>query len=48
VPSHYQIDYTKRTYQPPLMVFWDKQNAERRTTAYNNDGIYGGTVSFQT
>jgi hypothetical protein len=48
VPSTYQIDYSKRTTQAPLMVFWDKANAERRQSAYIYGGINGGTVSFQT
>lgn len=46
--NQHGIKYEERINQPPVMVFWNEENAKRRQTAWETDGLDGGTVSKQT
>jgi hypothetical protein len=49
VDDYYHINYAdERRRQPPVMVFWDEENAKRRSIAWEHGNLGKGTVSLQT
>ncbi|TVU49285.1 hypothetical protein EJB05_00591, partial [Eragrostis curvula] len=44
VANQHGIKYEERITRPPVMVFWNEENAKRRQTAWEKDGLDGGTV----
>jgi hypothetical protein len=49
VDDCYHINYAdERRRQPPVMVFWDEENAKRRSIAWEHGKLGKGTVRLQT
>jgi hypothetical protein len=49
VDDCHHINYAdERRTQPPLMVFWDEENAKRRSIVWEHGKLEKGTVSLQT
>ncbi|TVU24962.1 hypothetical protein EJB05_27433, partial [Eragrostis curvula] len=46
VANQHGIKYEERITRPPVMVFWNEENAKRRQTAWEKDGLDGGTLNL--
>ncbi|TVU50914.1 hypothetical protein EJB05_02311, partial [Eragrostis curvula] len=44
VANQHGIKFEERITRPPVMVFWNEEKAKRRQTAWEKDGLDGGTV----
>ncbi|TVU24504.1 hypothetical protein EJB05_26946, partial [Eragrostis curvula] len=46
VANQHGIKYEERITRPPVMVFWNEENAKRRQTAWEKDGLDRGTLNL--